>query len=153
MKKHQLEPFSLIGISVRTTNQNGQGIKDIGALWERFFSETILEKIPNKTSMEIHAVYTDYESDFTEPYTTIIGCKVEHLNEIPEGMIGKYFEGGNYLHLTAKGDMHQGLIGDKWSEIWNSDMNRSYTADFEVYGEKAQNPQEAEVDFFIGINE
>lgn len=153
MKTYRLEPFNLIGISVRTTNQNGQGIKDIGGLWERFFSENILETIPNKTNSEIYALYTDYESDFTEPYTTIIGCKVENLDEIPEGMIGKSLEGGNYLHLTARGDIHQGLVGSKWGEIWNSDMNRSYTADFEIYGEKAQNPQDAEVDFFIAVNE
>lgn len=153
MKKHQVEPFDLIGISVRTTNKNGQGMKDIGGLWGRFFSENIPEKIPNKISSEIYTVYTDYEGDFTQPYTTIIGCKVENLGEIPEGMIGKSFEGGNYLHLTAKGDIHQGLIGNKWNEIWNSDLKRRYTADFEIYGKKAENSQDAEVDFFIAVNE
>ena len=29
--------MKIIGISVRTTNQNGQAMQDIGNLWERFF--------------------------------------------------------------------------------------------------------------------
>jgi predicted transcriptional regulator YdeE len=31
------------------------------------------------------------------------------------------------------------------------DLDRSYTADFEIYGEKAQNPENAEVDIFIAV--
>ncbi|HZV12359.1 MAG TPA: effector binding domain-containing protein, partial [Candidatus Kapabacteria bacterium] len=31
-----LDEFNIIGISVRTTNQNGQSQKDIGELWEKF---------------------------------------------------------------------------------------------------------------------
>ncbi len=31
------------------------------------------------------------------------------------------------------------------------DMDRAFTADFEVYGEKAQNPSDAEVDIFIAV--
>ena len=30
-------------------------------------------------------------------------------------------------------------------------MKRDYTADFEVYGEKAQNPENAEVDIFVAV--
>ena len=36
-------------------------------------------------------------------------------------------------------------------KIWNSDLDRSFTSDFEIYGEKAQNPETAEVDIFIAI--
>ena len=31
------------------------------------------------------------------------------------------------------------------------DLDRSYTADFEIYDEKAQNPENAEVDIFIAV--
>jgi len=31
------------------------------------------------------------------------------------------------------------------------DLGRIFTADFEVYGEKAQNPSDAEVDIFIAV--
>jgi len=36
--------MKIIGISVRTTNQNGQAMQDIGNLWQRFFSEHRLPK-------------------------------------------------------------------------------------------------------------
>ena len=83
--------FKLIGISVRTTNQNNQVQEDLGKLWGQFSSENINEEIPNKISNEILAIYTDYQSNDTEDYTTIIGDPVSPLNEIPNGMIGQEF--------------------------------------------------------------
>jgi len=151
MQNVKIEPFKVIGISVRTTNENGQGAKDIGALWGKFMSENSLEAIPNKVDNTIYSIYTDYESDHTQPYTTIIGCKVTTLETIPNGMVGKAFSSGNYMKITAKGDLTKGLIANEWFKIWDMDLNRTYTADFEVYGEKAQNPTNAEVDFLIAV--
>lgn len=37
----KIRPFNIIGISVRTTNENDQAAKDIPALWKRFISEGI----------------------------------------------------------------------------------------------------------------
>jgi predicted transcriptional regulator YdeE len=151
MNKVRIEPFRVIGISVRTTNENGQGAIDIGALWGRFMAENVLEAIPNKIDNTVYSIYTDYESDHTRPYTTIIGCRVNSLDTIPEGMTGKSIDGGSYVKLTAKGDLSKGLIGNKWYEIWEMDLERVFTADFEVFGEKAQNPADAEVDFLIAV--
>ena len=142
----------IIGISVRTTNENNQAAKDIGDLWGRFMSQNILGEIPNKIDSTIYSLYTDYESDHTKPYTTILGCKVSNLHSIPDGMIGKSFDGGNYVKLSAKGDLMKGLIVNKWTEIWNMNLDRAFTADFEVFGEKAQNPNDAEIDFLIATN-
>jgi len=148
----QIESFKVIGIAVRTTNENNQAMNDISLLWNKFFSENLIEKIPNKLGSEIYCIYTEYEKDYTKPYTTIIGCKVENLNEIPEGMIGKEIEGGKYQEFLAKGDLTKGAVFQEWSKIWsNSDLKRRYTADFEVYGEKAQNQENAEVEIYVGI--
>jgi len=78
---------------------------------------------------------------------------VKSLDNIPEGMTGKSFEGGTYAKLSTKGDIMQGVVGNKWSEIWAMDLNRAFTADFEVYGAKAQNPSDAEIDFFIAVKQ
>lgn len=150
MNKINIKAFKIIGVSVRTTNENGQSSKNIGALWNTFMTEGILDKIPNKISNEIYSIYTDYESDHTKPYTTILGCKVENIDKIPEGMIAKTVDGGNYTKFVAKGDMTKGAsVYKEWMKIWQMDLQRTYTADFEVYGEKAQNPTDAEVDIFI----
>ena len=37
MQKVKIETFKVIGISVRTSNLNGQAQKDIGLLWQRLF--------------------------------------------------------------------------------------------------------------------
>lgn len=151
MENVQLEAFNIIGISVRTTNENGQAGQDIPALWGRFMSEDVLAKIPNKIDDSIYSIYTEYESDFTKPYTTVLGCRVESLEDVPEGLVGFTFEGGDYCKITAKGDLNKGLIYGEWTKIWGMDLKRAYTADFEVYGEKAQNPTDAEVDIFIAL--
>ena len=141
----------IIGISVRTTNENNQAARDIANLWGKFINDKILEAIPNKIDNTIYSIYTDYESDHTKPYTTILGCRVDNLNDIPNEMIGKAFDGGNYVKLSAKGDLIKGLIINKWIEIWKMNINRAFTADFEVFGEKAQNPSDAEIDFLIAV--
>lgn len=151
MNSQKIKSFSIIGIAVRTTNENGQSGKDIPALWNRFMSEMIIEKIHNKIDTTIYCIYTEYEKDHTKPYTTILGCKVENLNIIPNGMVGKTFAEGNYSKRTAKGNILQGIVFGEWTKIWNSNIPRSYTADFEVYGEKAQNPENAEVDIFVSV--
>ena len=146
-----MKQFKIIGISIRTTNENNQAMNDIPALWNKFLSENLIKEIPNKLSPEIYCIYTEYEKDHTKPYTTILGCKVGNLNEIPEGMIGKEFAGGKYKKFIAKGDTTKGCVVQEWLKIWNSDLEREYTADFEVYGGNAQNPENAEVEIYVAI--
>ena len=151
MNKQKIEKFCVIGISVRTTNENGQAEKDIPALWHDFMTNGSADKIPNKIDNSILCVYTDYEKDHTRPYTTIVGCKVSDLKNIPDGLVGKTFETADYIKIIAKGNILQGMVFSEWIKIWDSDLDRTYTADFEVYGEKAQNLENAEVDIFIAV--
>ena len=153
MQTQKIEPFQVIGISIRTSNENNQTASDIGSLWARFMTENILQKIPNKISDAILSIYTNYESDHTKPYDTILGCKVSSLDEIPVGMVGQSFEGGTFAKFVSKGDVTKGAIYNTWVEIWNTNLNRLYTADFEIYGEKAKDPSNAEVDIFVAIRE
>ena len=147
-----MDPFYIIGISVKTTNENGKSAKDIPALWGTFFSDEIFEKIPNKISNEVYGLYSDYEGDFMAPYTTTIGCKVSSIDSIPEGMVYKQISAGNYKKYTAIGDLNKGAVFTKWQEIWGANLKRSYTTDFEVYDTRAQDPTNAEVDIFIAID-
>ena len=104
MDKQKIEKFSVIGISVRTTNENGQAGQDIPVLWNDFITNGIADKIPNKIENSILCIYTDYEKDHTKPYTTILGCKVSNLQTIPNGMVGKLFETAEYTKIVAKGN-------------------------------------------------
>jgi len=152
MKTHKLPAFHIIGIAVRTTNENGQAGEDIPALWAKLMTEGIIEKIPNKLDNTVYSIYTDYEKDHTKPYTTILGCKVEDLDTIPNGMVGKTIDEATYQKFVAKGNLAHGAVYNEWTKIWNSAIDRSFTADFEVYDENAQDPTNAEVAIYIALN-
>ena len=151
METVKKEAFKVIGIKVRTTNENGQAAKDIGELWGRFMSENVIENIPNKIDRSILSIYTNYESDHTKPYDTILGCRVSTLETIPEGMIGQEFGNSNYRKFTSSGNLAEGVVYRSWLKIWDENLDRIYTADFEVYGEKAQDRENAQVDIFVGV--
>jgi predicted transcriptional regulator YdeE len=146
----QIENFKIIGIETETTNENGKSAEDLGKLWEQFYGENIPSKIPNKISDEIYSIYTDYESDYKGKYKTIIGQRVSSLDKVPNELIGREFNGGKYQKFVAKGQMPNAVV-ESWQEIWAKDkeLNRKYTADFEVYGKKSQNGEESEVEIFI----
>ena len=152
MEKVKLEPFNIIGISIKTTNKNHLAEKEIKALWEEFIVKNIKKIIPNKIDEAIYSLYTDYESDHNGPYTVILGCKVKSLEKIPEGMLGKSFLGGNYAKIIAHGDLTEGMIVNEWTKIWDMDLDRKFTTDFELFGEKAQDPKNSEVAFYVAVN-
>ncbi len=146
----EIEEFNIIGITVRTTNANNQSYKDIGELFGKFMNHNISGKIPNKLTEDVYCIYTEYESDFNGPYTTIIGCKVSSLTGIPDGLTGRTIPGSKYLVYKSTGKLSISL-GKTWELIWNSEIPRRYTADFDIYGEKARNLDNAEVDTYVSV--
>ena len=144
--------MKIIGISTETTNEDGQAATDLGELWQRFYSEGISAQVLNKESDEIYSIYTDYETDYRGKYTTIVGHKVDSIKSVPTGLIGREFPEEKYEKFVAKGEMPQTVV-ETWKKIWNEDenLNRKYTADFEVYGEKSQNGTDSEVEIFIAV--
>jgi len=151
MEKQQVTAFKIVGIAVRTTNENQQAAIDIPALWGKFMAEKVLERIPNKVDSTIYCVYTDYEKDHTKPYTTILGCKVNSGEIIPEGMVLKEISTGDYHHQTVKGNLMQGAVIEAWMKIWNSDIPRIYSADFEIYSANAQDPENGEMEIYLAV--
>ncbi|UIR56466.1 effector binding domain-containing protein [Sphingobacterium sp. SRCM116780] len=153
MNNQIIQKFYVVGISTRTTNENGQSAKDIETLWGKFWNEEIQKQIPNKISDDIYAVYTDYETDFTGPYTTIIGLAVNSLEHIPKGFIGITIETSIYQKFVSKGKMPEAVF-NTWLEIWqNKKLNRAYKADFTIHGKKYYDGDQAEVETFISVKE
>ena len=111
MEKVTIEPFKVIGITVRTTNQNGQGVQDIGVLWQRFVAEQIFHKIPNKIDEE---VYLDLHQLRGRPYPALYyfawlqSCPPGRSTRRNDGMV---FEGGSYKKMLSKGDLTKGVVG------------------------------------------
>ena len=150
MIKVNVEPFKFIGISVQTTNENGKAALDLAQLWHRFHSEKIMSKIPDKVDNEIYALYTDYKGDYTKPYKALIGCKVNDVLVIPHGMVSKNVNGGKYLVFSPRGKLVE-IVMNEWIKIWSTEFDRAYSVDFEVYGKKARDPENAQVDIYVSV--
>jgi predicted transcriptional regulator YdeE len=148
-----VEPLEVVGISIRTSNTDPDKLlSDMTGLWSRFFAEGIAEKVTNKAISDVYCVYTDYEGDYTKPYTALLGYRVAGDGAIPEGLVRRSFVGGTYMKKVAKGSLNEGVVFNTWNEIWSMEsLARSYDADFEIYGAAAQNPTNAEVDILVGL--
>jgi len=139
-----------IGIAVRTTNKNNQSQKDIGDLWGKFMSQNLVENIPNRVSSDIYCIYTDYESDFNGAYTTILGCKVSSVENVPAGFVSKTIPATTYHIYTSIGKLPECVV-HTWVYIWQSDIKRKYAADYDVYGPRAQDTEHAEVETYLSV--
>jgi len=137
-----------IGLALRTNNKECSIAMPAHKEW--FFKENILAKIPNQISGNILALYTDYEGDYTKPYSWILGCEVSSLNEIPQGLVGKEITESKYAVFTSVGEFPQGLIA-AWQAVWKAELCRSYTSDFEVYHPDFHPQKNPEVKVYIAI--
>lgn len=145
----QKPSVTIVGIECRTSNAPDAGPNDIPKLWGQFHSEDVTNQIPNKISNEVIALYCDYEGDYTQPYSVVIGCPVNDTNNVPEGMVSKTIPTGAFAVFRAVGEHPKNLI-ETWGNIWQTELKRTYTGDYELYSDKFfQSPKEVEV--FIAI--
>lgn len=151
MEKITIETFQVIGIAVRTCNTDGTAAQDIPALWGRFMSEGLAEKIPNRVNDAVFCIYTDYEGDYQQPYLTLLGCQVKDLSQIPEGMVGKEIANANYEHIKVVGDISGEAIYGAWTKIWASDLDRAYLSDFEVYSADQCQSANPSIDIYVSV--
>ncbi len=137
-----------IGLELRTNNEECS--LAMPAHKERFFKEDILSRIPNKINENVLALYTDYEGDYTKPYSWILGSEVSSLEQVPEGLVGKTIPESKYALFTTQGEFPQGLIA-VWQNVWESGLPRSYTSDFEVYRSDFDPQGNPEVKVYIAV--
>jgi predicted transcriptional regulator YdeE len=149
--------FTVIGVAARTSNakeMTADGI--IGKQWGRFYQDGLLAKIPNKADQLIVAVYTDYASDKNGEYTFVLGAKVTSDAEVPAGMVAKKIPSGKYAVFTTEKGPGPKVVPEAWMKINSLPKSavggdRVYRADFEVYDERASDPQNLQADIYIGV--
>ena len=153
----QQSGFTVVGIAVRTSNakeMTADGL--IGKQWARLMQEGLLAKIPNKADKSIVAVYTEYASDHNGEYTYVLGARVTSDADVPAGMVAKKIPAGRYAVFTSEKGPPAKVVPETWMRI-NSlpkpavGADRVYRADFEIYDERAADPQSVVVDVYVGI--
>ena len=139
----------VIGIKIRTSNDTHQ--KDAFPLCEKFQQEKMKDSIPNKLNDDLLAIYTEYEKDYTKPYTYFLGCEVASIKEIPDGMSLLIIPKSSYAVFSNKGPFPHSLI-KTWQDIWSSDVKRAYATDFEVYPSHFDRSQVSDIPIYISIS-
>ena len=114
------DSINIIGIELRTTNDNGQSFRDIPPFWERFFKECCAEKISNKLDDDIYAVYTNFENEGKNNqgiYSLIIGCHVAEETVISDEFTKIIIPSGKYQIFSVQ-DGRSDKVGETWQSIW-----------------------------------
>lgn len=151
----------VVGIKVRTNNQDefNPDIAKIGPCVQRYFQQQVADKIPHrkKPGTTISA-FTDYESDYTGEYTYFIGEEVTSIDHLPEGLNELHIPSQTYIKFTTGAGPMPNVVINAWQEIWKmspEDLGgkRRYRTDFEVYDERAADPQNVVLDLYIGLKE
>ncbi|EIT84220.1 DNA-binding protein YobU [Fictibacillus macauensis ZFHKF-1] len=135
------EAFTLYGKRAVTTNeQEGKGQGVIPAMWADFYKQGA----PTGT---VYAVYTNYESNEHGAYTYGIGTE-----EPGAGVLAVVPKQDYLVFTTEKGPVGE-VVPKAWEKIWQwqEQQERAYGTDFEVYDERAQNPEDAQVDIYISV--
>lgn len=147
--------FDVIGISLRTTNKAAVAEGTIGSLWQQFFAQDIFARIPNKIDNAIIAVYYDFESDKSGAYSLLIGARVSSTEVIPAGLDMLHVPAQKRSVFVSQKGPQGVIVFDLWKQLWtleeSGQLNRSYTADYELYDERSLDPQHAQVAIHIGI--
>jgi predicted transcriptional regulator YdeE len=147
------EAVAIIGIECRTSNAPEAAPYDIPRHWDKFFREEIFNRIPNKASDSVIALYCDYEGDYTQPYSFVIGCPVNSTDEVPEGMAVKIIPAGPYAVFEAVGEFPQSVT-DTWTKVWQQmEPERSYTGDYEIYKDLMATGLPNEIEVVIALKE
>jgi predicted transcriptional regulator YdeE len=153
-EKLQIPSFIFAGISAVTGVAEGR--QTIGHLWERFMSEHMMEQIKEWSEGTIMTLYTDYEGTDGPreelKYRAMVGCRVRNADSIPDGMERQIVPTGIYATFLARGMMPAAELS-AWEQIHTMNLDRTYIADWDVYGPKSQNGELSEVEIFVSIKE
>lgn len=142
-----LEEVTVAGIAARTANHDPDMGMIIGSLWNRFFSEGIYTSIPDKTDQKALGIYTDYANTEKGDYTVLTACRVQMVPEDAHLTV-KTIPAGKYARFIVRGHMQQ-AVAQAWQEIWQIDLPRAFTCDFEEYQDG--NMEQAEIHIYISL--
>jgi predicted transcriptional regulator YdeE len=149
--------FLVVGLAARTQNadeMNGSG--KIGGIWQNFLQQNLAAKIPNKIGVDLFAVYSDYETDHTGHYSYLLGLPVSSCEGLPAGLTAKLVQPGRYAVVTSGRGVVTQVIPEVWQRIWSMPPDqlggtRACQTDYEIYDQRAADPDNAQIDVFIGL--
>ncbi len=123
----ELKEKTIVGVSARTGNQDPKMGAIIGGLWEMLFQGNRYAAIKNKINEYSIGLYSDYSDD---TYLVTAGVEVETAENTE--LTTKVIPAGKYAKFMLEGNM-QTIVKEAWEQIWQEDLDRTFTGDFEEY--------------------
>lgn len=117
----------VVGVSAVTGNDDPNMGNVIGGLWEKLYQGGVCTAIKNKVNEYAIGLYSDYTAN---QYCVTAGNEVSKAENTE--LTIKIIPAGTYAKFSAHGHMEK-AVADAWSEIWQMELDRSYTGDFEEY--------------------
>ena len=158
-EKTELGELTLVGLTARTNNKNEMNpkISKIGTLAGSYWGNQVASNIKHRVNPGVtYAVYTEFESDEHGDYTYFIG---ETVSSIENQDLSQFkiitIPKSHYQKFTTPPGKMPDVVISAWQKIWVMGENdfggkRKYIADFEVYDERASNPNNTIIDIYIG---
>jgi len=148
-----MESFTVIGLSCTTSKSHERKKGKIGPLFSAFAkrSNEISNRI-NDNTIGI-SIYPDNFSGF-ENYEYLAGYQVRELNEIPEGMITRFFPARQYAVVTHKGNI-KGLFDSyayfhsKWLPSSGYEYDGQY--DIQIYDSRFTDHSDSELNIYFPV--
>lgn len=159
----KLSEKKLVGLSIRTNNAeifaSDPSTNKISLTIQKYFQNGLAETIKNRKNPGINfCAYTNYENDFQGDYTFFIGEEVASFDGVSENLETHIIPAQTYTKFTSDKGIMPDVCINMWQKIWQmpiSDLGgeRAYRTDFEIYDERALDPQQTILDIFIGLKE
>ena len=151
--------IKLVGLTARTNNKNEMNpqTSKIGELMGRYWSQNIAAQISDRKNPGVTlSVYTEYDSNEHGDYTYFIGEEVSSFENIPSALQKLIIPAAKYQKFTTPQGKMPEVVINAWQQIWQMtsedfESNRAYVADFEIYDERARDPNSTIVDIYVGI--
>lgn len=138
-----LEQKIVVGVSAITSNSNPKMGEVIAGLWVKLYEGGVHSIIKNKVNEYAIGLYSDYSND---QYCVTAGNEVSKADN--DQLTVKIIPAGKYAKFSIHGHMEK-AVAKAWGEIWQMDLNRSFTGDFEEY--LNSDWENADIDIYIAL--
>lgn len=133
----------VVGVSAVTSNDDPKMGEIIGGLWYKLYQTGVFLTIKNKVNEYAIGLYSDYSKD---NYCVTAGNEVSKADN--DELTVKIIPSGKYAKFSVHGHMEK-EVAEAWEKIWQMDLDRSFTGDFEEY--LNSDFDNADIDIYIAL--
>ena len=147
-RMNQKEEITVVGVELRTNN--AEALQSIPAFWKTFHEENKLALLTDKESVDIYAVYSNYENagySSDGDYSLILGVTSDEFTKEMDGLVEVLLPAQDYMVFGVSENSIDN-VGQTWKAILNNRiLERTFDADYECYKSNGY------IDILVGIRD